>query len=82
MTDLLLSADWKSNSYNSILVIVKRLTKIMHYKLVKVIIHAPELAEVIINMVVPYRGLLDSIISNYGAIFTSKFWFLLWYFFG
>ena len=49
VTRLLLSSDWKSNSYNSILVIVDRLTKMVHYKSVKVIINAPELAEVIIN---------------------------------
>ena len=36
MTDLPLSSDWKSNNYDSILVIVDRLTKMVHYKPVKV----------------------------------------------
>lgn len=52
VTDLLLSADWKSNSYSSILVIVDRLIKMIHYKLVKKIIDAARLARVIIDVVV------------------------------
>ena len=45
----------------------------MHYKLVKVTINFSGLAEVIINIVLQHHGLLDSIISDRGAIFTSKF---------
>ena len=52
VTRLLLSSYWKSNSYNSILVIVNRLTKMVHYEPVIVAINAPELAEVIIDVVV------------------------------
>ena len=52
MTGLPLSADWKSNSYNSILVIVNQLTKMVHYEPVKVSIDAPGLAEVILDLVV------------------------------
>ena len=48
MTGLPVSADWKGDSYNSILVIVDRLTKMVHYELVKVTIDAPKLAEVIL----------------------------------
>ena len=47
-----LFADWKSNSYNLILVIVDRLTQTVHYKPVKVTIDAQWLAEVIIDMVI------------------------------
>ena len=82
MTGLPLSSDWKGDSYDSILVIVDRLTKIVHYKLVKVTINAPGLAEVIIDVVVRHHGLLDSIISDWRAIFTSKFWSSLCYFLG
>ena len=49
---LLLSADCKGNSYDSILVIIDCLTKIVHYKQVKVTINTPRPAEVIIAMVV------------------------------
>ena len=49
VTGLPVSTDWKGDSYDSILVIVDRLTKMVHYKLVKVTINAPGLAEVIID---------------------------------
>ena len=52
VTGLPLSCDWKGDSYDSILVIVDRLTKIVHYEPVKVTIDAPGLAEVIIDVVV------------------------------
>ena len=42
----------------------------VHYKLVKFIIDAPRLAHIIINMVVQYYGLPDSIINDYKTIFT------------
>ena len=82
VTGLPLSSDWKGDNYNSILVIVDQLTKMVHYKPVKVTINAPGLVEVIIDVVVQHHGLLDSIISDRGAIFTSKFWSSLYYFLG
>ena len=82
VTGLSLFADWKNNSYNSILVIVSRLTKMVYYEPVKVIIDASRLADVIIDVVVRHHGLLSSIISDRGAIFSSKFWCSLCYFLG
>ncbi len=38
------------------------------------------LAEVIINVVVCHHGVPKSIVTDWGSIFTSKFWFLLCYF--
>ena len=73
MTRLPISTDWKGKSYDSILVIVDRLIKIVHYELVEITIDAPGLAEVIINIVVQYHGLPDSIITDWGSLFTSKF---------
>ena len=52
VTGLPISTDWKSDSYDSILVIVDRLTKMMYYKLGKVIIDAPGLGEIILDVVV------------------------------
>ena len=52
VTGLPLSADWKGNSYDLILVIVNQLTKMVYYEPVKVTIDAPGLAEVIIDVVV------------------------------
>lgn len=80
VTSLPLSIDWKGNNYNSILVIINRLTKMVHYKLVKVTINVPSLTEVIIDVVVWHHGLPDFIISDRGAVFTSKFWSSLCYF--
>ena len=64
VTGLSLFADWKGDSYDSILVIVDRLTKMVYYELVKVTIDAPGLAEVIIDVVVRHHSLADSIISD------------------
>ena len=64
VTSLPISIDWKGDNYNSILVIIDRLTKMVHYKLVKVIIDAPGLAEVIIDVVVRHHGLPDSIVID------------------
>ena len=80
VTGLPLFADRKCDSYNSILIIVDWLTKIVKYKPVKVTINTPGLAEVIIDIVVRYHGLLNSIISDQRAIYTSKFWSSLCYF--
>ena len=74
--------DWKGDIYDSILVIVNQLTKMIHYKPVKVTIDAPGLAEVIIDMLVRHHGLLDSIVTDRGSLFASKFWSSLYYFLG
>ena len=79
---LLLSADWKNNIYDLILVIIDRLTKIVYYEPVKVTIDISRLTKVIINMVVQYHDLSNSIINDYRVIFTSKFWPSLCFFLG
>ena len=50
VTGLPISTNWKGESYDSILVIVDRLTKMVHYEPVKVTINASGLAEVILNV--------------------------------
>ena len=82
VTGLPISTDWKGESYDLILVIVDRLTKMVHYEPVKIIIDALELAEVIIDVVVRHHGLSDSIVIDRGSLFTSKFWSSLCYFLG
>ncbi len=77
-----ISADWKRVSYDSILVIIDRLTKMVHYEPVKVTIDAPGLVEVIINVVVRHYRVPESIVMDRGSLFTSKFWSLLCYFLG
>ena len=82
VTGLLISTNWKSDSYDSILVIVDRLTKMVYYELVKIIINAPGLVKVILDVVVRHHGLFNSIVSNKGSLFTSKFWLSFCYFLG
>ena len=64
VTGLPISTNWKGDSYDSILVIIDRLTKMVHYKPIKITIDAPGLAEVIIDVVVRHHGLPDSIVTN------------------
>ena len=80
VTGLPISTDWKVDSYDSILVIVNWLTKIVHYKPVKVTIDALGFTEIIINVVVRHHNLPDSIVTNRELLFTSKFWLSLCYF--
>ncbi len=64
VTGLSISANWKSDSYDSILVIIDQLTKIVYYELVKITIDAPGLAEVIINVIVCHHRVPESIIMD------------------
>ena len=82
ITGLPISTNWKGDSYDSILVIIDRLTKMVYYEPVKVTIDAPGLAEVILDVVVRHHDLPDSIVSDRGSLFTSKFWSSLCYFLG
>ncbi len=82
VTGLQISAKWKGDSYDAILVIVDRLMKMIHYEPVKVTINATGLAEVTIDMVVRHHGVLELIVMDRGSLFTSKFWTLLCYFLG
>ena len=54
----------------------------VHYEPVKITIDAPGLAEVIIDVVIRHHGLPNSIVTDRGSLFTSKFWSLLCYFLG
>ena len=78
ITGLPISTNWKGNSYNFILVIVDQLTKMVYYELVKITINAPGRAKVIINIVICYHGLPDSIVTNRSSLFTSKFCLLFY----
>ena len=80
VTGLPQSADWRGDSYDLILVIVNRLTKMVYYEPVQTTITAPALAEVILNIIAWYHGLPNSIVSDRGSVFTSKFWSSLCYF--
>ena len=82
MIGLPISTDLKGDSYNTILIIVNWLTKMVYYKLVKITINMPGLAEIIIDVVVHHPGFLGSIITDRDFLFISKFWSSLCYFLG
>lgn len=67
------STNWKDDTYYLILVIIDWFTKMVYYKSVKVIIHISGLAKDILDVVVRYHSLSDSIVINQGSVFTSKF---------
>ncbi len=81
-TRLPVSTNWKGDTYNLILVIINWLTKMVDYKLVKVTIDALSFAEVVLVVLIRHHGLSNLIVSDWGSVFTSKFWSSLCYFFG
>ena len=54
----------------------------VYYEPIKVTIDAPRIAEIILDVLIWHHGLLNSIVSNRGLLFNSKFWSLLCYFLG
>jgi len=63
-----------SNDYNSILVVVDRLTKWAIFIPTTTRLNAPNLAELFIQHVVSQHGLPKSIVSDRGSKFISRFW--------
>ena len=70
VTGLPISINWKEDSYDSILVIVDRLIKMVHYEPVKITINALGLAEVTIDVIVRHHGLPHSIVTGKGSFLT------------
>ena len=79
VTDLPKSRDWNGVIYDFILVIVDRLTKMVHYVPVSKTVSAEDLAEILIREVVRLHGLPDSIITDRGSVFTAKYYSSLCY---
>ena len=64
VTSLSISTNWKDDSYESILVIIDELIKMIHYEPIKVMIYKSGLAKVIIHMVMYYYRVPDSIVRD------------------
>ena len=64
----------KSQGFDSIFVVVDRLSKMAHFIPCNESISAKELAILFINNIFRLHGLPSSIISDRGVLFTSKFW--------
>ncbi len=81
VTGLPVSTNWKDDTYNLILVIIDQLMKIIYYELVKITIDISGLAKIIVDVVIWYHGLPNSIVSDQSSVCISKFWSSLCYFF-
>jgi hypothetical protein len=60
--------------YNSIWVIVDRLTKSAHFIPVSTVYRVRQYVEIYISHIVHYHGIPKTIISDRGSIFVSHFW--------
>jgi hypothetical protein len=60
--------------YDSIWVIVDRLTKVAHFIPVKTTYSGAKLAELYMSRIVCSHGVPNKIVSNRGSQFTSMFW--------
>jgi transposase InsO family protein len=60
--------------YDSIWVIVDRLTKVSHFIPVKTTYSRPQLAELYMSRIVCLHGVPKKIVSNRGTQFTLKYW--------
>jgi transposase InsO family protein len=60
--------------YDSIRVIIDRLTEVAHFMRVKTTYSGLHLAEMYISRIVCLHGVLKNIVSDRGTQFTSKFW--------
>jgi transposase InsO family protein len=62
------------SGYDSIWVIVNRLTKVAHFIPVQTTYSGPQLVELYISRIVCLHGVPKKIVSDRGTQFTSKFW--------
>ena len=63
-----------SHSYDSILVVVDRLSKQVHFIPTHKTLNAPGLAQLFITNVFKLHGFPLSIVSDRGSVFISEFW--------
>jgi transposase InsO family protein len=62
------------SGYDSICVVVDRLTKVAHFISMKTTYTSARLAKIYMNRIVCLHGVPKSIVSDRGAQFTSHFW--------
>jgi hypothetical protein len=72
--DFIIGLPMTQLGYDSIWVIVDRLTKIAHFIHVKTTYSGPQLAELFMSRIVCLHGVSKKIVSDRGTQFTSKFW--------
>ena len=72
--DFIVGLPRTSTGYDSIWVIVGRLTKSTHFIPVDTRYTAKEYAEIYFNQIVTLHGVPLTIVSNRGSVFVSRFW--------
>ena len=63
-----------SKAFDSIFVVVDRLTKMAHFMPCNEAVTGEEIARLFMDNIYKYHGLLNDIISDRGSQFISKFW--------
>jgi hypothetical protein len=69
--DVIMGLPTTQSGYDSIWVIVDRLTKVAHFIPVKTIYSGPQLAELYMSRIVCLHGVVRKIVSDRGTQFTS-----------
>ena len=64
----------ESEGYDSVFIVVDRLTKMSHFVPCHKTTTAPEFTKILLDHVICLHGIPDSIVSDRGSIFTSQFW--------
>jgi hypothetical protein len=72
--DFIVGLPQTCDGYDSIWVIVDRLTKVAHFILVKITYSGAQLAELYMSRIVCLHGVPKKIVSYRGTQFTSRFW--------
>ena len=72
--DLIVRLPHSQRGYDSIWVIVDRLTKVAHFLPVKTTYTSPQLAALYMERIVWLHGVPKKIVSDRGTQFTSHFW--------
>jgi hypothetical protein len=72
--DFIVGLPRTQKGYNSIWVVVDRLTKVVHFIPVNTTYSSARLAELYISRIVCLHGVPKKIISDRGSQFTSRFW--------
>jgi hypothetical protein len=72
--DFIVGLPRTESGYDSIWVIVDRLTKVAHFIPIKTTYSGPQLAELYVSRIVCLHGVPKKIVSDRGTEFTSRFW--------
>jgi transposase InsO family protein len=72
--DFIMGLPRTKSGYDSIWVIVDRLTKVAHFIPITTTYSGPQLVELHMSRIVYLYGVLKKIVSDRGTQFTTKFW--------